>query len=180
MDADAFQDIVLRQIDSAARQVYAQLCRGENADTTRALLRSLHHSLEVFATGVDPDRESMRSFVLLVAEDGDLLLRRSAQLVSVRSSYFDTLLRKAGIELCPGQVLLVDPDFARRALEESLGETAAAQAALDKRKAELTTALRQSSGAWRDELLQEQRRLVARGAELLLRKIELSDWTAAA
>src|SRR5205809_629669 len=116
MDADALQDIVIKQIDSAAGQVYAQQCRGENASTTRALLKSLHHSLEVFATGVDPDRESMRSFVLLVAEDGDFLLRRSAQLVSIRSSYFETLLFKAGIELSPGQVLLVDPDFARRAL----------------------------------------------------------------
>lgn len=180
MDTDTLQDLVTRQIDAAAGQVYAQQARGENASTTRSLLKSLHHSLEVFMTGVDPDRESLRSFVLLVAEDGDVLLRRSAQLVSVRSFYFEMLLQKAGIELIPGQVLLVEPDFARRALEESLGETAAAQAALEKRQSELTTALRQSSGAWRDELLQEQRRLEARAAELLLRKIELTDLASAA
>lgn len=180
MDLEDLQDLVTRQIRAAYEEVQAQQCRGENAETTRALLKSLHHSLRAFSTDVDPDRESLTSFVLLVAEDGDVLLRRSARLVSVRGTYFDGLLRKAGIALAPGQVLLVEPEFARRAIEESLGETAAAQAALEKRKAELGTALRQSSGLWRDELLQELRRLDAKGAELLLHRIELADLNAAA
>jgi hypothetical protein len=175
MGVEDLQDLVIRQIEAATFQIDAQRSRGENPAATRALVKSLRLSLAAFMSGIDPDCGADDAFVLQVAADGEVQLRRNAQAVSIGGTYFDSLQRRSGIELAQGQLLLVEPEFALRALEESLGETAAAKSALEKRRSEIVTALGQSAGQWREELQQELARLDAKGAELLLRRIELSN-----
>ncbi len=120
-------------------------------ERTVAFLRSLRLSLRAFSAGIDPDDEAATSFVLSVLEGGHFMLRRDNHLVVISGSFFDSLLRMVGFALVPGQVLLVEPEFAKRAIEASLGEAAAAEGfRLEKNRADLKTALRQSSGPIRD------------------------------
>jgi hypothetical protein len=180
MDAENLSDLINDQILQAQVQFEAQNHRGENTEGTRILLRSLRLSLRAFSSGVDLDDEAATSFILLVSVEGQVLLRRDSHLVELFGPYFESLLRNAGVVLVPGQALLVEPEFAKRVIEESLGEVAAEESRLERKRADLLTAHKQSAGTWREFLLQQLKQLASQSAALLLRKIELANLNGAA
>jgi hypothetical protein len=178
MDHDRLLDVLHHQILEVQGQLQRQRCRGENSEGTAALLRSLRLSLRLLAAGADPDSAAATGFVLSVSSEGRLLLRRDARLVRLSDGYLQLLLGNAGIELVPGETIFIERDFARRAVQESLGEAAAEEHRLDRRRAELLTALRQASGSRKEHLRGEIGRLDDQAAELRLRRIELSELNA--
>jgi hypothetical protein len=175
MEHDDVLDLIHRQLAAAQTQLEAQRRRGENLEGTLSLLRCLRLSLRAFSGGIDPDDEAATTFVLSASPDGRIFLRRDHHLAELSGAWFRSLLVDAGVTLPPGQRLLVEPEFARRALEESLGDLAAAARALERRRAEVRTALRQSSGPWKTHLLEELCRIDLGAADLPLRRNDLSE-----
>lgn len=164
MDRDHVLELLNLQIAAVRTRLEGQEQRGENAWGTLALLRSLRLSLRAWTSGTASD-EAAASFMLAVPRDGVIFLRRDNRLALLQGPFFASLLEGGGITVFPGEDLLIEPGLARRAIEESLGWLAAEERSREQRRADLWTAFRQSSGAWRGELLLELERLVAEEAE---------------
>src|ERR1041384_2336902 len=122
MEDEDVQDRISRQIVEAQAGLAVQRSRGENAEGTLLLLRCLRLSLRAFSGGIDPDDEAATTFVLSVSSDRKIFLRRDHHLAQLEGAWLTSLFRDAGVALAAGQSLLVEPEFARRAVEESLGE----------------------------------------------------------
>jgi hypothetical protein len=175
MHHEELADLVHRQILDAEAQFSAQIARGERTEGTVGLLRSLRLTLRALSAGIDPDDEAATSFVLSVSDEGQILLRRDNRLVGLSGSRLRSLLEHAGVSLVPGQVLLVEPEFARRAIEDSLGIAAEEGFRLEKKREELRGALEQSSEDARESLALALRELEEREADLILDQIDLGD-----
>jgi hypothetical protein len=175
MENEDVEDRIHRQIVEAQAELEAQRCRGENTEGTLLLLRSLRLSLRSFSGGIDPDDEAATTFVLSVSSDGKIFLRRDHHLAQLDSGWLTTLFCYARVALAPGQSLLIEPEFARRAVEEALGDVLAEERAQKKQRADFQTALKQSSGPWKRHLLQELCLLDLRIADLPLRLTELLE-----
>jgi hypothetical protein len=175
MEHEDVLDLILRQMAVAEETLDAQRRRGENSEALLALLRSLRLSHRAFSGGVDPDDEAASCFVLSASPDGRIFLRRDHHFADLSSAWLRSLFDDAGIVLSPGQRLLVESEFARRAVEESLGETAAAARSLERQRADVQTALRQSSGPWKTHLLEELCRIDLQRADLPLRRNDLAE-----
>ena len=175
MGNDEVLELIDRQIVGAQGLLEARRRRGENPADVMSLLRCLRLSLRAFAGGIDPDDEAATTFILSVAADGRFFLRRDHHLARLSGSWLRSLLRDGAIALEPGQCLLVEPSFAQRAVEESLGDVAAEDRLLERRRAEVQTALRQSTGPWKAHLQNELCRLDLERADLPIRRAELRE-----
>jgi len=175
MDGEDLLEELQRQILKVEAQVDAQRSRSEPTAGALSLLRSLRLTMRALSVGIDPDDEAASSFVLFVSEGVEVFLRRDNHLVELTGPFLRALLRDAGVALFPGQVLLVDPDFARRAIEDSLGHAAAEACTLEQRRNELTLALQHSSGPSRDDLLRELDLIEASEADLRTRMTDLGE-----
>jgi len=137
MDREGLVELIHHQILKVQEQVEAQTARGEPIDRTMGLLRSLRLTLRAVSAGIDLDDEPASSFVLSVSREGGLLLRRDSHLASLSGPFARSLFELAGIRLEHGQVLIVEPEFARRAIEDSLGESLAEESRLERKRANL-------------------------------------------
>ena len=180
MDQEGLLELIHLQLLKLQEQVAAQTARGERTDRTMGLLRSLRLTLRAVSAGIDPDEEAASSFVLTVDGQGRVFLRRDMHMACLRGSFLRSLFELAGIRPEPGQVLIVEPEFARRAIEDSLGESLAQESRLEHERAELRAALVGSAGSGRDRLLRALGQLDEREADLLVTKVELSELKAAA
>jgi hypothetical protein len=178
MDSDDLVDLINQQILVAEAQFAAQVGRGERTEGTVGLLRSLRLTLRALSAGMDPEDEAATSFVLTVSEEGQILLRRDSRLVGLSGCRLPSLLEHAGISLVPGQVLLIEPEFARRAIEDSLGMAAEEGFRLGKKKEELRGALEHSPDDSKDSLLLALGELEEREADLVLDQIDLGEFNA--
>jgi hypothetical protein len=175
MDREDLLELIHRQILEVETQLSAQIARGERTERTVGLLRSLRLTLQALSAGIEPEDEAASTFVLSVSETGQLLLRKDNRLVALSGPFFRSLLTLAGISLVSGEVLLVEPEFARRAIEDSLGQAVAEESRLERRRAELGAALQQSASESRDPLLSALGEIDEREADLLLEKIDLAE-----
>lgn len=180
MDRDDLLELIHLQILKVQDHAGAQLARGEGIQRTMGLLRSLRLTLRTVSAGIDPDEEAASSFVLTVDRKGRVFLRRDMHMACLMGSFLRSLFQLAGIRPEPGQVLIVEPDFARRAIEESLGESLAEESRLEQERADLRAALAGSAGSGRDRLLRALGQLDEREADLLVTKVELIELKAAA
>jgi hypothetical protein len=175
MDREDLLELLHLQIVKVQEQVSAQTSRGERTDRTMGLLRSLRLTLSVLLAGLDPDEEPASSFVLSVAEGGQVKLRRDSHLVTLTGSFFSSMFRLGGITPPAGQMLLIEAEFARRAVEDSLGETLAEEFRLSQRREELRAALPASTETHRDLLLKALGQLDEQESDLLVAKVELAE-----
>jgi hypothetical protein len=175
MDHQDLLELIHLQIVKVQDEVASQTARGEATDRTTGLLRSLRLTLRAVSAGFDPEEEAASSFVLTVSREGQLMLRRDTHLACLRGPFFRSLFELAGIRLEHGQVLIVEPEFARRAIEDSLGESLAEESRLERKRANLQTALKQMPGGQRDEVLRALGQLDEQEADLLVTKVELAS-----
>jgi len=175
MDHEDLLELIHLQIVKVQDEVAAQTARGEATDRTMGLLRSLRLTLRTVSAGVDPDEEAASSFVLTQSRDGELLLRRDAHLACLTGSFLRSLFQLAGIRPEPGQVLIIEPELALRAIEDSLGESLAEEYRLQRKRANLQTALKQMPRGQRDEVLRALGQLDEQEADLLVTKVELAS-----
>jgi hypothetical protein len=175
MDREDLLELIQLQLVKVVEQVGAQTSRGENTDRTLGLLRSLRLTLGALLGGIDPVGGLTSSFVLSVSDQRRMVLRRDHHLATLTGTFFPSMFRLGGISPPPGQVLFVEPEVARRAIEDSLGETLAEEFRIARERTELRTALQGSSDPRRDQVLRALGRLDGREADLLVAKVELAE-----
>lgn len=121
MNTDRNQLPVLsRQLESLSHR--AELFRGreqEEQDWFSAVLASLRSTHQMIAGGKDP-RGPIQDFVLEVSGSGKLILKQAGLPVPVDEDYLAHVFSTMGIDLAPGQLLVLEPRMAKWAIEESL------------------------------------------------------------
>ncbi|HEV3026670.1 MAG TPA: hypothetical protein VG457_03815, partial [Planctomycetota bacterium] len=118
-----------QQIDIARYR--ADLDQGRS-DLSLALFHSLRVTYLAISTGLDPRKDAGHLFLLTVSPTGEHLLLQGGQPVPVNSPYLASLLWSVGIELLAGQILFLEPEIAKDAVEEALGGLALEQAGADR------------------------------------------------
>ena len=166
-----------RLLATLARQIDAARRLADRETDPDPLRHAIFHSLRVtylaVSTGLDPRKDAGHLFILTVSHTGEHLLLQGGQPVPVNNPYLASLFWNAGIELLPGQLLLLEAEIAKEAVEEALAGLSLEQALVDRerfrRKERLDDALALPPQADLDAL-----RSVEERANLLWdRKIEL-------
>lgn len=121
MNVDRNQLPVLsRQLESMTHRAEIFMSREqEERDWFSAVLESLRCTHQMIVDGSDP-RAAAQDFVLEVSEIGKLALKQAGLPVPVDDDYLEHVFETMGVELAPGQLLLLEPRMAKWAIEESL------------------------------------------------------------
>jgi hypothetical protein len=161
MDTRSVLATIARQIESAKILAGFEGRRRETSGIIAAVLRSLRVTYLALSAGLDPGKDAPHLFILQVTSPGDHAVTQGGQPVPVNSPYVAYLFWTAGVELMPGQILFLEPDLAKDAVEEALGVLALEQAFVERER------LRRRDDA------AALRRLEARATLMWDRKIEL-------
>jgi len=172
-------ELIQQQILESQALLEAQMRRGERTSDTVNLLRSLRITLRLLSSGIDPEGEAATSFVRSISEEGQALLRRDGHVVGISAAFLQ-FLRHTGVGLVAGEVLLVEPELARRTIEDSLGELAQEELQIQRKRENLTAALLLWSQDSREPLLQALGEVDERAADLAIERIALSELNLAA
>jgi hypothetical protein len=121
MNVDRNQLPVLsRQLDAMTGRAEAFRSREkEEQDWFGAVLESLQSTRAMIQGGADP-RSAIQDFVVEASVDGRLGLKQAGLAVPVDEEYLRHVFETVGVDLAPGQLLLLDPRMAKWAIEESL------------------------------------------------------------
>ena len=112
--------VLSRQLESMSRRVEDFRSRErEEQDWFSAVLESLRSTERMLQAGAEP-RSAGHGFVLEVTGEGKLVLRQAGLPVPVDDDYLGHVFETLGIDLVPGQRLLLEPQMAKWAIEESL------------------------------------------------------------
>jgi hypothetical protein len=112
--------VLSRQLESLSHRAEVfQTREQEERDWFSAVLASLRSTHQLISSGTDP-RGVVTDFVLEVSDGGKLLLKQAGLAVPVDDDYLVQVFATIGIDLAPGQFLLLDPQMAQWAIEESL------------------------------------------------------------
>ena len=112
--------VLSRQLESMSRRVEDFRSREqEEQDWFSAVLESLRSTERMLQAGAEP-RSAAHGFVLEVTGEGKLVLRQADLPVPVDDDYLRHVFETLGIDLVPGQRLLLEPQMAKWAIEESL------------------------------------------------------------
>ena len=131
MDARRQLATLARQLDVARRRVDVEESR---ADLHLALLNSLRTTYLAISTALDPRKDAVQLFLLTVLPGGEHLLLQGGQPVPVHGPHLASLFGASGIELLPGQFVLLEPEIAKDAIEEALRGLALEQALADRER----------------------------------------------
>jgi hypothetical protein len=134
MDAQTGLATLARQIESAKALMEVQGRRPNGVDA--AVLRTLRVTYLALSAGLSPWLDGKDLFTLRVTPPGDYSLAQGGLAVPVNSPYLAYLFWTAGVELPIGQVLYLDAELAKDAIEEALGVLALEQACTERERLE--------------------------------------------
>jgi hypothetical protein len=132
MDVRKASATLARQIESA--KILADFQRNRTDGIAAAVLRSLRVSYLALSAGLDPLKDANHLFTLHVTRRGDYSLTQGGDPVPVNAPYLAYLFWTAGVDLMPGQVLFLEPELAKDAIEEALGLLALEQASTERER----------------------------------------------
>jgi hypothetical protein len=141
MERESLLSLLAAQIECAKSQVRRARESGRDASAIERIVGSLRLTLAAVLSGLDPLRTVPSGFILEAGRGREPLMKLGDQSVPVGSAYIGALLGEAGVELAPGQVILLDAELVRDLVEEALGRIAFDQAMAEKERAELQAAL---------------------------------------
>lgn len=141
MDRESLLSLLAAQIECAKSQARRARESGRNASAIERIVGSLRLTLAALLLGLDPLRAVPSGFILEAGRGREHLMKLGDQSVPVGSAYIGALLREAGVDLAPGQVILLEAELVRDLVEEALGRIAFDQAMAEKERAELQAAL---------------------------------------
>ena len=170
MDPRRLLATLAQQIDITRYR--ADLDQGRS-DLSLALFHSLRVTYLAISTGLDPRKDAGHLFLLTVSGSGEHLLLQGGQPVPVNSPYLASLFWSVGIELLPGQILLLESEIAKDAVQEALGGLALEQALADRDLCRRREALDHALALPSDGDLEALRVAEERSNLLWDRKIEL-------
>jgi len=117
---------------------------GEDPSAIEKIVGSLRLTLAALAAGLDPGEARPQAFLLAAGRVREHSVILGDRPVPVSRPYLESLLREAGVELAPGQLILLEAELVRDLVEEALGRVAHEQAMAEKAKAELEAVLARS------------------------------------
>jgi len=168
---------IRRRLSTLARQIEVTRASTEveeaHVGLTRALFNSFRVTYLAVSAGLDPQRDASHLFTLLVTDIGLPLLMHGGQPVPINGPFLAELFWSAGVELQPGQTLLLEPEIAKAAAEEALGGVALEQALADRERAQRRAAIEEALALPAQSDLDALAALETRRNLLWDRKIEL-------
>lgn len=96
------------------------LAGGRDARPIEAVDRSLRQTLSCLVQMRDPREVAAKGFSLVVHATGEAVVRQGERILPVTDRHLRNLLEEAGVELVPGQVILLDPALVVYLVEEAL------------------------------------------------------------
>lgn len=130
MDMKKLLATIAQQIEIA--KLHAELERPRGG--LDPILRSLRVTYVALSSGLDPWRDALHLFVLSVGPTGEHELLQGGQPVPVNAPYLSYLFWTAGVELLPGQIVLLEPELAKDAIEDALGVLALGLALIERER----------------------------------------------
>src|SRR5688572_7446643 len=121
MNTGSLLATIARQIESAKIYAGFEERRRHAVAIVGPVLQSLRVTYLAISAGLDPHRDASHLFTLRIAPTGDHVLTQDGQPVPVNAPYLAYLFWTAGVELVPGQILFLEPELAKDAIEEALG-----------------------------------------------------------
>ena len=103
-------------------------------------------TLASLLAGLEPDKSQPQAFELRAGRVREHLVVLGDRSVPVSGPYLEAVLCEAGLELAPGQVILLKAEFVLDLVEEALGRVAHDQAMAEKERAELEAILEPAPG----------------------------------
>jgi hypothetical protein len=164
---------IARQIETVRNHAGIEERRGEGNGSIAAILRSLRVTYLALSTGLDPWKDANHLFILRISEAGDHLLLQGGQPVPVNGPFIAYQFWTAGIELAPGQILLLEAEVAKDAIEEALGQLALEQAFTERDRLQRRSAIEEALALPRQEEVDALQSVESRANLLWDRKIEL-------
>lgn len=173
MEMKGLLPTIARQIDTAKNHAGIEERRGDGAGSIAAILRSLRVTYVALSAGLDPRKDAAHLFILRVSDHGEHGLSQGGLPVPVDAPYLAYLFWTAGVELVPGQILLLEPELAKDAIEEGLGAVALEQAFTERERTRRRAALETAIVLPSQEEVDALQELEVRSSVLWERKIEL-------
>jgi len=173
METKRLFSTLARQIEAARSQADFQDEGGDGARLIESIFRSLRVTYLALSTGLDPWRDAVHAFVLEVTGSGEHVLHQGGLPVPVNSRHFEQLFWNAGIELLPGQILLLETELAKQAVEDALGRLALEHALAERERAQRRAGIDDALTLPREEELEALQELERKSSALWERKIEL-------
>jgi hypothetical protein len=134
MDSRSALATIARQVEAARILAGFDGRRRDPSGIVPAVLRTLRVTYLALSAGLDPGQDASHLFVLRVSSTGDHTLTQGGRSVRVNAPYLAYLFWTAGVDLLPGQILFLEPDLAKDAVEEALGLLALEQACLERER----------------------------------------------
>lgn len=173
MEMRSLLSTIARQIEIAKNHAGIEERRGDDQGAIGAILRSLRVTYLALSTGLDPWKDANHLFLLTVSSSGDYALSQGGSTIPVNAPFLSYLFWTGGVELVPGQILLVEPELAKAAIEEALGAIALEQAFTERERQQKRSAVEDALTLPQPELVESLQRLELRSNLLWDRKIEL-------
>lgn len=173
MERESTLSKLAAQIECAKSKAEQAREVGKDTSAIEKVARSLRMTLASQLAGLEPDKTLPQAFELRagrVREHSVVLGDRS---VPVSGPYLEAVLSDAGLELAPGQVILLEAELVRDLVEEALGRVAHDQAMAERQKAELEAILNRTPGARKGSVENAIGNALAKREDVRRRKVAL-------
>jgi hypothetical protein len=144
MEQESQLSLLAAQVECAKSKAERAREVGLDPSSIEKIVGSLRLTLAALAAGLDPGEAGPQAFLLAAGRVREHSVILGDRPVPVSRPYLESLLREAGVELAPGQVILLEAELVRDLVEEALGRVAHEQAMAEKAKAELEAVLARS------------------------------------
>src|ERR1043165_168605 len=138
--------LLAAQIECAKSRAVRAREVGEDASAIEKIVGSLRLTYAALAAGLGPDEDRPQAFELRAGRVREHSVVLGDRPVPVNGPYLEAVLDEAGLELAPGQVILLEAELVRDLVEEALGRIAHDQARAEKERAELEAILEPAPG----------------------------------
>lgn len=134
MDTRRALETLARQIDAVRVLSGFEGRKWESSGVGPAVLRTLRVTYLALSAGLDPWTDAGHLFILKVNSAGHHALTQGGLPVPVNAPYLAYLFWTSGVELLHGQILILEPDLAKDAVEEALGVLAREHAFVERER----------------------------------------------
>jgi hypothetical protein len=146
MEKESQLSLLAAQIECAKSKAERAREVGEDASAIEKIVGSLRLTYAALAAGLGTEETRPQAFELRAGRVREHSVVLGDQPVPVNGPYLEAVLREAGLELAPGQVILLEAELVRDLVEEALGRIAHDQARAEKERAELEAVLARTPG----------------------------------
>lgn len=140
MESEGIVSRLAHQVACATRRMGEERAKGLEVQMTPSIIRSLRMTLASIVQLGDPREVGAQGFVCLVDQAAEPSVRHLGRTLPVSGPYLRHLFGGAGVELAPGQVILLDAGIVRNVVEEALVAIGREEAEIRDQKMKLVAA----------------------------------------